>query len=61
MITHLCINPQAQYCIVWRGDHHGAYFWITPASMRRLARLTTGPLWRQTGIVGGEHWLEVQR
>lgn len=57
MIT-LCINPQAQYLMVWRGDRRtGAHFHITPASMARLMRLIARSSFQQTAIVGGEHWM----
>ena len=57
MIT-LCINPQACYLMVWRGQRRtGAHFWITPASMARLMCLIARSSFKQTAIVGGEHWM----
>ena len=57
MIT-LCINPQACYLMVWRGDRRtGAHFWISPASMARLMRFIARSTFKQTAIVGTEHWM----
>lgn len=57
MIT-LCVNPRAQYLMVWRGDRRtGAHFWISPASMARLMRVIARSSFKQTAIVGDEHWM----
>ncbi len=60
MSAQVCFNPDARYCMIWRGDHRGAYYWITPASMRRLYHLLNCPAWQPTGVVGGEQWGRVQ-
>ena len=57
-MTTICINPQASYLMVWRGDRRtGAHFWITPSSMARLMRLIARSTFKQTAIVGHEHWM----
>lgn len=57
-MTTLCINPQACYLMVWRGDRRtGAHFWITPSSMARLMRVIARSSFKQTAVVGAEHWL----
>jgi len=57
-MTMLCFNPQGRYLITWRGNRRsGAHFWITPSSMARLLRVIARSSFRQTAIVGNEHWL----
>ena len=57
-MTTLCINPQACYLMVWRGDRRtGAHFHITPNSMARLMCVIARSSFKQTAIVGGEHWM----
>lgn len=64
MTTRLCINPTERYAIVWSDaeleSRQHAYYWITPASMRRLLQVTSSTAWRVTHRAGDELFIEEQ-
>ncbi len=60
MPAQVCINLEARYCMIWRGEHHGAHYLLSGASMRRLYCLLNCPQWHPSGVVGGEQWGRVQ-